>query len=215
MYTFFCTFGSKSYAQSVLINIFSASELSRRFVKSALLVGSTEKERKGVKKEKQSGIIITSPPSSSSQPSSQCSVMRTRGRRRRRRVTHTKEERAVNRRRRRGCRRRRRRRRLSSSRMRTNRSRSYSPPSSPICFESIIPYLDSGAGEREPNQQRTLNKLPTDPRCRNFVTKRRLSIQVGVKCAKKHVCNVYVFQLSILHITVGGWEREVSKACWM
>ena len=36
----------------------------------------------------------------------------------------------------------------------------------------------------EPNQQRTLNKLPTELRRRNFTIKRRLSIQVGAKRAK-------------------------------
>ncbi len=35
----FCTFGADLYAQSVLINKISASELSRKFMKSALLVG--------------------------------------------------------------------------------------------------------------------------------------------------------------------------------
>ncbi len=36
---FFCTFGADLYAQSVIIHKISASELSRRFIKSALLVG--------------------------------------------------------------------------------------------------------------------------------------------------------------------------------
>ncbi len=35
-----------------------------------------------------------------------------------------------------------------------------------------------------PNQQRTLNKLPTELRCRNFANKHRLSIQIGTKHAK-------------------------------
>ncbi len=35
----FCTFGTDSYAQSVLINKISASDLSRKLIKSALLVG--------------------------------------------------------------------------------------------------------------------------------------------------------------------------------
>ena len=34
-YTFFCTFGADVYAQSALINKISASELSRKFIKSA------------------------------------------------------------------------------------------------------------------------------------------------------------------------------------
>ncbi len=35
----FCTFGTDLYAQSVLVNKISASEISRKFIKSALLVG--------------------------------------------------------------------------------------------------------------------------------------------------------------------------------
>ncbi len=46
--------------------------------------------------------------------------------------------------------------------------------------------------ESEPNQQRTLNKLPTELQCRNFVNKHQLSIQV----MQKHVFNVHIFQLS-------------------
>ena len=38
-YTFFCTFAADLYAQSVLSNKNLASELSRKFIKSALLVG--------------------------------------------------------------------------------------------------------------------------------------------------------------------------------
>ncbi len=38
----FCTFGADLYPQSVLIDKMSASELSRKFVKSALLVGILE-----------------------------------------------------------------------------------------------------------------------------------------------------------------------------
>ncbi len=38
-YTCFCTFPTDLYAQSVIINKISASELSRKFIKSALLVG--------------------------------------------------------------------------------------------------------------------------------------------------------------------------------
>ncbi len=39
--TCFCMFGGDLYAQSVLINKISASELRRNFIKSALLVGTT------------------------------------------------------------------------------------------------------------------------------------------------------------------------------
>ena len=37
--TCFCMFGADLYAQSVLVNKISASELTRKFIKSALLVG--------------------------------------------------------------------------------------------------------------------------------------------------------------------------------
>ena len=40
---------------------------------------------------------------------------------------------------------------------------------------------------RMPNQQRALNKLPTGLRCRNFVSKHRLSIQIGAKRARTYV----------------------------
>ncbi len=43
-----CTFGVDLYAQSVLINKFSASKLSWKFIKSALLVGC---ERRGKKSQ--------------------------------------------------------------------------------------------------------------------------------------------------------------------
>ena len=40
MHTLFCTFGTDLYAQSALVNKISASELSRKFIRSALLVGN-------------------------------------------------------------------------------------------------------------------------------------------------------------------------------
>ena len=48
MYTLhacFCMFGADLYAQSVLVDKISASELSRKFIKSALLVGEAERKR--------------------------------------------------------------------------------------------------------------------------------------------------------------------------
>ena len=42
----------------------------------------------------------------------------------------------------------------------------------------------------------------------NFVTKHRLSIQIGAKCAKKRVCNMYMFRLSFhfaYHRCCLGW----------
>ncbi len=38
-YMFFCSFDANLYTQSMLINKISASQLSRKFIKSALLVG--------------------------------------------------------------------------------------------------------------------------------------------------------------------------------
>ena len=59
-----------------------------------------------------------------------------------------------------------------------------------------------------PNHQRTLNKLPTELRCQNFVTKHRLSIQIGTKHAKNvYAMCTYSDWASILHATVGGWVR--------
>ncbi len=52
-------------------------------------------------------------------------------------------------------------------------------------------YSAAGASLRvrdPPNQQLTLNRLPTELQCRNFVNKCQWSIKVGAKCAKT-VCN--------------------------
>ncbi len=54
MHTHFCTFGTDSYAQSVLINNISASELSRKFIKSALLVG---KGKSPCRDERKVGVV--------------------------------------------------------------------------------------------------------------------------------------------------------------
>ncbi len=43
-----------------------------------------------------------------------------------------------------------------------------------------------------PNRQRTLNKIVTKLRCRNFVHKHRLSIQIGAKtCKNAHAVCTY------------------------
>ncbi len=55
-----------------------------------------------------------------------------------------------------------------------------------------------GEGEEEggiskysyPTKGRALSKLPTEQRCRNFVNKHRLSVQIGAKRTK----NVYICQ---------------------
>ncbi len=56
----------------------------------------------------------------------------------------------------------------------------------------------------EPNQQRTLNKLPTELRCRNFVVKHRLSMQIGGQACKRRVRNVYACQPSF-HFAYHRW----------
>ena len=59
-----------------------------------------------------------------------------------------------------------------------------------------------------PDQQRTLNKPPTELRCRSFVLQApRLSAQIGAK-TRKNVCgNVsrILTELPILRTTVAGW----------
>ena len=59
-----------------------------------------------------------------------------------------------------------------------------------------------------PNRQRTLNKLPTELRCRNFVNKHRLRMQIGAKrakmCKNVYIC-IYFNWASILHTAIGGW----------
>ena len=46
LHTHFCTFGTDLYAQLVPINKISASELRRKFIKSALLVGYLQRTQK-------------------------------------------------------------------------------------------------------------------------------------------------------------------------
>ncbi len=50
----------------------------------------------------------------------------------------------------------------------------------------LLPRSNNGWKKKKhlPNQQRTLNKLPTELRRRNFAYKQRLAIQIGTKCAK-------------------------------
>ncbi len=57
-----------------------------------------------------------------------------------------------------------------------------------------------------PNQQLTLNKLPTEPRRRHFVTEHRLSVRIGAKRAKMCMHCVHIpTELPFLHTTVDGW----------
>ncbi len=74
-----------------------------------------------------------------------------------------------------------------------------------VCLASQVPSLCDQEGEierhvisphfcrrrinsdRPPDQQRTLNKVPTELRCRNFVAKHPLGIQIGAKRAKTFI----------------------------
>ncbi len=77
--------------------------------------------------------------------------------------------------------------------------------------KSLLPTLDN-LSRRLPNQQRTLNKLPTELQYRNFVNKHRLSIQIGAKCAKMcaqcvlHIPTELPFCLPPLLV---GWTHKV------
>ena len=64
-----------------------------------------------------------------------------------------------------------------------------------------------------PNQQHTLNKLPTELRCSEFVNQHRLSIQIGAKRAKTCMQCVYVYSNSdsILH-THCWWLGSSSRS---
>ena len=55
-----------------------------------------------------------------------------------------------------------------------------------------------------PSQQRTLNTLLTELRCRNFVNKHRLSIQIGAKRAKTwYAVSTYFNGACIPQLVVG------------
>ncbi len=62
-----------------------------------------------------------------------------------------------------------------------------------------------------PTNNALFNKLPTELRCRNFVNKHRLSIQVGSERAENlhAMCTVYfpTYVASILHTTIDGWVQ--------
>ncbi len=55
-----------------------------------------------------------------------------------------------------------------------------------------------------PNQQRTLNKLPTELRCRNFDKYAPTELTNRVPDLQKRVGNVYIFQLSF-HFACHRW----------
>ncbi len=72
--------------------------------------------------------------------------------------------------------------------------------------EEAQPKSCQNSWEKPPNQQRTLNKLPTDPRCRNFANKRQLRMQVGGRSAE--TCTQGVQYIPTDLTTVGGWASK-------
>ncbi len=62
------------------------------------------------------------------------------------------------------------------------------------------------SGKRQPNQQRTLNKLNKKLRCRNLVHKHQLSTQISAKLAKACVQRAHIpTELPFCMPPFGGW----------
>ncbi len=77
-----------------------------------------------------------------------------------------------------------------------------------VCCLHIHDKKRQGLKHCQPNQQRTLSKLPTELRCRNFVNKHQLSIQGSTKRAKTCLhCVCIPTELLFLHAIVGGWDK--------
>ncbi len=75
-----------------------------------------------------------------------------------------------------------------------------------------------------PNQQRTLSKLPTELRRRNFVNKRRLSMQIGTQTCENTCATCTVFRLSFHFAYHRCWlgrtlysaqGQNGSLMCWL
>ena len=72
-----------------------------------------------------------------------------------------------------------------------------------------------------PNRQRTLNRLPPELRCRNLVTKHRVSTQVAAPNMRKRACDLHVFRLSFhfahhrcwLGLPLHSLLRQYSSTC--
>ncbi len=78
----------------------------------------------------------------------------------------------------------------------------------PTCFSAAIRLLSSNnslCSVLQPNQQRTLNKPLTELRCRNFVDKHRLSMQIGAQMCKNVYAMSYVFRLSFCFACHRWW----------
>ncbi len=63
-----------------------------------------------------------------------------------------------------------------------------------VCMYSTSQNLHPHYLHRVPNQQRTLNKLPTELGCRNLVHKHRLSTQIGAKRATTCLQRAYILK---------------------
>ena len=113
-----------------------------------------------------------------------------------------------------------------------------------VCLASQVPSLCDQEGEierhvisphfcrrrinsdRPPDQQRTLNKVPTELRCRNFVAKHPLGIQIGAKRAKTFIqCVCFPTEIPFcipplvvgqewLIVQGGGGGEGAARACW-
>ena len=59
--------------------------------------------------------------------------------------------------------------------------------------------------QQQPNQQRTLNKFLTELRCRKFCQEAPTEHTNRAPNVQKHVCNVYVFQLSFHFAHLRWW----------
>ncbi len=64
-----------------------------------------------------------------------------------------------------------------------------------------------------PNQQRTVDRLPPEFRCRNFVNEHRPSMQVGRQSVRRtRTCNVHAFRLSF-HFACHRWRLGSGTVC--
>ncbi len=97
----------------------------------------------------------------------------------------------------------------------------YTYPSSPSWVHTHPPtHPPEQSVSRLPqlNQQRALNKPPTELRCENYVDKHRPIMRSGAKTCKKHVRNVYVFRLSFHfachRLLVGKEEGKKKELVW-
>ncbi len=97
------------------------------------------------------------------------------------------------------------------SRRREKGGKSCSIPPPPATQNSRSRRSKSSPSSLLPNQQRTLNKLPTELRCRNFVYQHWLSIQISAKHAKtcmQCVCTPTDLPFCIPPLVVGSTHLE-------